>query len=59
MLMIVDFALVDLVLMSEDQLHVKLADFGLARETEVEEWATSYCGVSAARAMPVPVVRDR
>ncbi|KAJ9127320.1 hypothetical protein QFC24_000732 [Naganishia onofrii] len=32
------------ILMSEDQLHVKLADFGLARETEVEEWATSYCG---------------
>ncbi|KAJ9092446.1 hypothetical protein QFC21_006828 [Naganishia friedmannii] len=32
------------ILLSEDLLEVKLADFGLARETEVEEWATTFCG---------------
>ncbi|KAJ9105543.1 hypothetical protein QFC19_003525 [Naganishia cerealis] len=32
------------ILMSGDQEQVKLADFGLAKEVGIEEWATSCCG---------------
>ncbi|KAJ9114232.1 hypothetical protein QFC22_005684 [Naganishia vaughanmartiniae] len=32
------------VLLNRKRSQVKLADFGLAREIEIDEWATSFCG---------------